>query len=242
LQQLIPSEHLHRYARSGRSSQVLGLALLGAAVIRDPTLNWFWRAIGLSHLGTTDSCNCFKFEHALAPSDLDEYPRVTKLDLSVANSAAFAAIETKWSEPGLGICSCVKDEEGNPVAGHYCASRVATRSAYWRVAQENFGFERERLSQLPCPVSVAYQAVRSVAAARHFAGPKWAVFVLIFDENNPYFSRTGKWPGWPDILETTLADGRGLLYRAISWRKLIPLLPLSPEVLDWAASKHRLFF
>jgi hypothetical protein len=240
LQQLIPPGHLHRYARSGRSSQILALSILGAGAIRDPTLGWFWRAIGLSHLRGTDSSNCFKFEHALAPTDLDEYPRVTKLDLSVSNSAAFAAIETKWSEPGLGICSCLSDGDGNPAAGHYCASRVATRSAYWRVAQENFGLERERIPLLPCSVSVAYQAVRSVAAARHLAGRKVAAFVLLFDATNPYFSPTGKWPGWPAILETTLMDHGSLLYRAISWQKLVPRLPLSQDVLEWAVSKHRL--
>jgi hypothetical protein len=216
------------------------LAILGAAAIRDPTLAWFWQAIGLLNLCGPDSRNLLRFEHALEPTDLGEYPRVTKLDLSVSNSAAFAAIETKWSEPGLGICSCLKDGDGNPAAGHYCASRVAGRSKYWRVAHENFGFERERLPLLPCGVSVAYQAVRSIAAARHLAGRRKAAFVLLFDDANPYFSKTGRWPGWPAILEATLADGWGLSYRAISWRKLIPRLPLSSEILDWTESKHRL--
>lgn len=240
LQQLIPLEHLHRYARSGRSSQTLGLALLGAAARRDPSLAWFWRSIGLTHLADNGDSAFFQFEHALAPTDLNEYPRVTKLDLSVSNSVAFAAVETKWSEPGLGICSCVRDGDGGPAAGFDCASRVLGRTAYWRVARECFDLDQIRLSLLPCALSIAYQAIRNVAAARHLAAGRTAVFALIYDANNPYFKHTGAWPGWPALLAKTLATKNGILYRSLSWQNLLPRLPLPQDVLAWALLKHRL--
>jgi hypothetical protein len=47
-----------------------------------------------------------------------------------------ACIECKWSESGLGTCSCEKDRDGSPLPGNPCAARVAARSAYWRVADE----------------------------------------------------------------------------------------------------------
>lgn len=240
LQQLVPPEHLHRYARSGRSSQILGLALLGAATRSDPSMQWLWRALNLSALGSTTSPQRFAFEHALSPNDLGERPRVTKLDFVVSNPKAFVAVETKFSEPGFGICSCARDGDGSPAAGFECSARVRARKEYWRVAETLFGLNSVRLPLLPCALSANYQPIRTVAAACRLAQERAAVFVLIYDQNNPYFRSTGLWPGWPTMLEETLSSQRELIYRAISWQELLPLLPLPQDVRSWAISKHQL--
>ena len=41
--------------------------------------------------------------------------------------------------------------------------------------------------------------------------PSWgAVFALVYDDRNPYFSKTGDWPGWPEILKrATNREGVG---------------------------------
>lgn len=69
------------------------------------------------------------------------------------------------------------------------------------------------------------------------------VFVLFYDERNPYFRQTGAWPGWPEVLTATLktADSNNLLrFRAISWQTLLPVMPLPNQVRQWAQDKHEL--
>lgn len=110
------------------------------------------------------------------------------------------------------------------------------RTRYWDAARELF-----RLPDLspphPCPISASYQAVRNAAAARALANGRQAVFALLYDENNPYFRRTGNWPGWPHILEAALAeDYPDFRFRALSWQRLAPLLPMDESVSGRARS------
>src|ERR1700730_3858186 len=169
LQKLIRKDLLHRFARSGKSSQLLALSLLGSASQFDSSLSWFWSALSVPSNYCGRGRPSIRFEHCLAPSDLGEVPRVTKIDVTVASEGGFVAVETKWSERGLGICSCARDGDGDPRAGFDCAARVRSRTAYWQVAHEFFGLETVRLPFLPCALSAAYQAVRNVAAARHLS-------------------------------------------------------------------------
>lgn len=236
---LIPPDLVHTHVRSGRSSQALALSLLGCSALADPSLSWFLRVFGLEHLSTATACS-YELERALLPTELNEYPRVTKLDFVVENENAFVAVETKWSEPGLGICSCIRDGDGNPAAGHSCAARVRGRTKYWKTADALFGLPAARLELLPCTMSVAYQAVRNVAAARRLAAGRTAAFVLIYDQRNPYFDRTGNWPGWPTVLSRTLQHSSGIIFKAIAWQRLISLLPLPVSVREWAVVKHLL--
>jgi hypothetical protein len=239
LQKLIRRDLLHRFARSARSSQMLALSLLGNAAQNDDSLSWFWSALNLPF----DFSNhpVMRFEHCLAPSDLNEVPRTTKLDLSVSTRETFIAVETKWSEPGFGVCSCVKDGDGNPRAGFDCAARVRSRTAYWKVAQKFFGLEPVRLPLLPCSLSPFYQVVRNVAAAINLSRDRRAGFVLIYDETNPYFRQIGRC-GWPTMLTRLLKrfEHSGLCFRAVSWQRLIEQLPISESVREWAREKHRL--
>ncbi len=238
----IPTGSLHRFCRSGRSSQMLGLSLLCSALEQDRSLWWFWTALELPKRLAGLQNPVVKFEHALAPADLGEMPRTTKLDLSLATDEAFVAIETKWSEAGLGSCSCAREGEGDPRVGFECAPRVYARTAYWNVANQVFSLASSRLSFLPCDLSPAYQAVRNVAAAIKLAGSRVAVFVLLFDQNNPYFRPTGRWPGWPAFLNRTLRkhSAASFLFRAISWQSLISNVSLPASVRLWAREKHRL--
>ena len=242
LRQLLPPRSTHIHARSARSSQSLALALLGCAADRDPSLRWFWKALRLPH--QAKEATRYTFEQTLSPPDLNEQPRASQLDFVAETSHYLAAVECKWSEAGFGICSCTREREGNPGVGGFCPDRVIVRPKYWQTAQKVFGLFGERLPFLPCPISTAYQAIRTAAAARQLAGRhRRAVFVLLFDANNPYFRHTGAWPGWPALLRQTVATKNTcsrFRFRALSWQHLIRLLPLLPEVREWALEKHRL--
>jgi hypothetical protein len=243
LQTLIARPALHRYARSGKSSQLLALALLGSAARLDPSFGWFWHALDLPTPRSAQQYPSFAFERSLSPSHLGEKPHTTQLDFAVDDPGFFVAVETKWTEQGLGICSCAPRGEGNPCAGSYCAERVIGRKRYWQVAKDFFGLSAKRLPLFACPVSPAYQAVRNVAAAQRLANSKRPfAFVLLYDVENPYFRATGTWPGWPAVLRAHL-DGheqRNLYFRAVSWQELVSKLPLDEQVCRWAREKHGL--
>ena len=92
-----------------------------------------------------------------------------------------------------------------------------------------------------CPLSLGYQAVRSVAAARQLAtGGRTLVFGLVYDAENPYFAGAGTWPGWPAVLDHALRDQATIRFRAVSWQELLPLLPVDEEFRVWLRAKHRL--
>ena len=96
----------------------------------------------------------------------------------------------------------------------------------WQAAREYFDLPPERLPLLPCQLSAVYQAVRNVAAARRLAANRRSfAFLLIYDATNPFFRSTGAWPGWPAVLHSVLDThaARGLIFRAISWQKLMRL-------------------
>jgi hypothetical protein len=64
---------------------------------------------------------------------------------------------------------------------------------------------------------------------------------LVYDGENPYFTATGAWPGWPAVLEHTLrGQDDAIRFRAVSWQELLPLLPVDDELREWARVKHRL--
>ncbi len=239
LQQLMPPGTWHRFARSARSSQVLAVSILGSAVERDPSLCWLADALNLPPFADQQYPRV-QFERALAPSDLGEVPRTTQLDFAVTSADRFIALEAKWSEPGLGSCSCSREGAGDPRTGFDCAYRVRSRRAYWNVAHKFLGLESVRMAFSPCTLSVFYQVVRNIAAAHRLSQGRLFAFVLVFDENNPCFRQTGVWPGWPHLLRSVLRQRSGLVFRAISWQRLVPFLPLSPEVRSWAWEKHRL--
>lgn len=234
----LPNRARHVHHLSGRSSQLLALAVLGASTHLDPVLDWLLEA--LSPLPPSDSPLVPpQFEHELPPEALNEQlPRVTSIDFLVQTSKLLICTEAKRGEDGMGRCSC-KPADAPRVSN--CSQKVLDRPLYWQAAYDLFGMpDRER--GRPCPVSLGYQAVRSVAAARYLAtGGRAPVFALVYDAENPYFRPTGDWPGWPQVLEHTLrGQDDQIRFRTVSWQELMPRLPIGDDVRDWARTKHRL--
>jgi hypothetical protein len=119
---IVPSAR-HQHHLSGKSSQALGLGLLGSACYRQPFLEWFESALSPIAPFSLLRQPSVEFEHALEPSVLNEHPWVTTIDLLVETDDAVICTEIKWAEDGLGRCSCGAAE--SMVAD--CASRVLVR-------------------------------------------------------------------------------------------------------------------
>jgi hypothetical protein len=234
----LPQRVRHVHHLSGRSSQVLALALFGASGRLDPGLDWLFEA--LSPLPPSDSpLESPRFEYELPPEALNEQPpRVTSIDFLVKTSKLVICTEAKRGEDGMGRCSCLPPGSSK-VAN--CSQKVLDRPLYWQAAYDLFGMP-DRAPGKPCPVSLGYQAIRSVAAARYLStGGRAPVFALVYDTENPYFRQTGAWPGWPAVLEHTLrGQDQEIRFRAVSWQVLLPRLPIDDELRDWARVKHRL--
>lgn len=231
----LPERVRHRHHLSGRSSQTLAVSILGAARHLDFSLAGLFAA--LAWLPATDSPLRTQFEYELAADALNERPRVTSVDFYAETSTFVLCLEAKRGEDGMGRCSC---PPGAPAIAA-CSERVLARPAYWQVAYDLFGVP-DREPGKPCPVSLGYQAVRSVAAARHLAtAGRQPVFALVFDRDNPYFGGARAWPGWPAVLTQTLrGHEREIAFRAVSWQDLIPQLLLDGDLQHWLREKHRL--
>jgi hypothetical protein len=232
----LPKRVRHRHHLSGRSSQVLALAILGASARLDFSLDWLFAA--LSPLPTTDSPLAPpRFEHELPAEALNERPYVTSIDFFAETSKLVICTEAKRGEDGMGRCTCPPG--ASKVAD--CSQKVLDRPLYWQAAYNLFGMP-DREPGKPCPLSLGYQAIRSVAAARYLATARRApVFALVYDAENPYFSGVGAWPGWPRVLEHTLrGQDDQIRFRAVSWQELIPRLPIDDDFRDWLREKHRL--
>jgi hypothetical protein len=238
LEEYLPEDLRHRHHLSGRSSQVLALAILGLAWRRDQSVRWLEEALTLPGL-LKSAAPSVRFEVEVEPTLLNESPLVSTIDFLVEDDAAVVCVEAKFGEDGMGRCSC---PTGAPAVAA-CAQKVLARPLYWKTASEVF-FLPERQPGKPCPISASYQAIRNVAAARALAGDdRRAVFALFYDERNPYFQPQGDWPGWPDLLKMSLDDAKlaGLVtFRAVSWQDLLHQLPLEDTARTWARDKHAL--
>ena len=233
----IPDRPWQRHHLSAKSSQMLGVGLLGVAASRDPTLGWLWEAIAPLPPAVEDVPS-IEFAHVVEPALLGERPRQTSFDVLVDDPAVLIGIETKWREHGIGTCLCRGDGVG-PLEGERCSRRVEQREAYWEAATDVLGLG-PREPGAPCPISPVYEVVRHAAALRALAGDRPAVLALVYDSDNPYFAPTGEWPGWPALLEEAVGADERFRFAAISWQELMPLLPLDEPTLAWAAEKHGL--
>jgi hypothetical protein len=237
----IPAKRRHQHHRSGKSSQALALGLLGVAGALDTEFAWLWRLLDRN----PESSAVGEFEHSIPPTCLGETPRVTSIDYLITTPNTVVCVEAKWTERGLGSCSCDKreerygddvDAEGDPTIGE-CSERVLKRAAYWETAHDLFRLPDRSPPQV-CPIWTPYQAIRNVAAARALAQGRDFVFCLFYDENNPYFRPSNIWPGWPLLLKTTLCDSGPFAFRTMSWQTLVKMLPLDEQAKVWAREKH----
>lgn len=239
LADLIPAKLRHTHHLSGNSSQLLALALLGAARTLDRSHSWLWQGFGTlpppkSSLPVGD------IEVALDADVLNEDPdSVTSVDYRVVDGGLIMCIECKWAEAGVGACSCDR-AGGDPKTGKCRPAVLNDRPLYWSTAKGVF-FLPDRVEGYPCPLSPVYQVVRNVAAAlalRPQGG--LALFGLIYDAHNPYFAGCGDWPGWPPVLAEALDGHEHLRFRSVAWQELIGLMELDDNVRDWAREKHGL--
>lgn len=225
----------HTYHRSGKSSQTRLIGLLGPARKADPNLEQFLAALG--GLPVSGGAVTSTFESSVAPQLLRETGQTTAVDLLIETATMVLCVEAKVREPGVDRCDCPHD-------GAVCNAKRSSRPRYWASAKENFGLPDHRVAGQPCPLHVGYQAIRNAAAARAIAGQdRLAVFVLLYDELNPYFRPTGTWPGWSAVLTEQVganADSEIFAFRPLSWQQLAPQLPLDPATRSWASQLHRL--
>lgn len=233
---LIPAAKLHREHLSGQSSQVLALGLLGAARRRDPSLDWLFANLrpAVPPAGARAAPSS-ELEFELDPAVLNEHPHVTTVDFLVDAPDLVLCVEAKWAEEGLGTCSCPPPAR----ATSDCSSKVLGRPLYWEAAREALGLP-DREKGAPCPMGMAYQAVRNAAAAKALAVDRLPVFALIYDERNPYFGGCGDWPGWPAVLDATINERAVVKFASVSWQQLAPSLDLDDNVREWAREKHQL--
>jgi hypothetical protein len=221
---LLPPELWHDAWWAAKSSQTLALTLLAAACRSRPTLSWlpFADQLGRQRVGL--------FEVELAECVLNERPYQTRIDFLATGSDAVVAVEAKFSERGFARCKCNQRDEG------ICSARVNERP-YWAVAGRELGL---RQTAQRCPLSLAYQPVRNIAAAQAIAGrTRASAFVLLYDERNPYFAGSGRWPGWIVMLEG-LTQHAQTRFTALPWQALITRADLDPETVQWAMDKHGL--
>jgi hypothetical protein len=176
-----------------------------------------------------------KFEETLDPSVLNEQPRQTSIDFFAETRDYVLCTEAKWTEAGLGACSCP-----DPMTAA-CKPPILGRTVYWDAAQDLFGLPK-RIAGEPCPIHPGYQMIRNAAAAAALAHKRDAFLALLYDEMNPYFGGAGAWPGWPTVLgETVREHGNGRVqFAAVAWQELILNVPPDAAVLSWAREKHGL--
>lgn len=222
LARALPANAWHRHHLSGGSSQMLALVLLAAAARADASLDWI---AGNLHLRAPLGL----FEVELAPAVLNELPRQTTLDWLVLDRRQVIAAEAKFTERGLGQCSCEGRDTGS------CSDRVLER-LYWTVASRDMAIAA---ADGGCALSPAYQAVRNVAAAQALAGDRKSAFLLLYDARNPYFAGTGTWPGWKRMLSSAMSKSR-TSFLSLSWQELLSAVSLDARVSSWAADKHGL--
>lgn len=159
LAELIEPGDLHREHLSANSSQILALALLGSAMHADRSLGWLFATLQplLPPPGVGDP-PIAQLEKTLAPETLGEQPRQTAVDFFVESRGLVLCVEAKWTEPGLGTCSCDGRATGE------CSKRVLGRATYWSTAERVFGLAAREIGD-QCPIQAGYQAVRNAAAA-----------------------------------------------------------------------------
>lgn len=234
----IPEKPWQRHHLSAKSSQMLGVGLLGVAATRDRSLAWLWDALAPLP-PPADETPPFEFARAVDPKLLGERPRQTTFDLLVDDPAVVIGVETRWREHGVDACRCRGDGVG-PLEGERCSRTIERREAYWEAATDVLGLGARELGA-PCPISPVFDVVRHAAALCALArGKRPAALALVYDADNPYYAVSGEWPGWAALLADAIARGDELHFTAISWQELVPRLPLDEPTREWAADKHGL--
>ena len=170
------------------------------------------------------------FEVEVAEHVLNERPRQTQLDFLRAPRAAVIAVEAKFTERGFGSCSCERRADG------ICSSRIYERP-YWQVAKCELGL---RELEGTCPLSVAYQPVRNIAAAAAIAGAVASPCLRCsMTSATPTSAVQARGRDRGDVLDG-LTQRASVRFEALSWQQLLGRIDVSDSLLAWAHEKHGL--
>jgi hypothetical protein len=230
LEKHIPLEKRHRWCVAGGSSQALALGLLGPAALWGHGLEWLFGPN--SPLPSIGDPVAWQFEYEVGFGLLNERPHTTDIDFFASGPRGVAALEAKYMEKEWGRCRCKRRDEGQ------CDDRILHDRPYWKVAREILGLVGPKPPQ-HCQLSLAYQAVRNVAAVLEMTDLRaGGSFGLLYDARNPFFAGAGEWPGWANWLQADHAAR--VVVRAISWQEIIELVPSRGrgDVYRWACKKH----
>lgn len=238
----------HRHHLSAGSSQVVALALIGAAQVTRPEPVWYSGLLDLP-VPAAEEKTRLQFEFALDAQLLGERANFpTTIDVLSSHSRGLSCAEAKYWEAGLGRCGCLKkarERLGRDAAdptepGGACSPDILKRHKYWVAARDVLDLP-SRAEGDACPIASGYQGVRNVAAARELSDGRSAAFVLFYDERNPYFAATGSWPGWPAYSRERFESGdRSVEFRSCSWQRLLGSGAVPGAVVEWARVKHGL--
>jgi hypothetical protein len=162
-------------------------------------------------------------------TSLEEIVGTTHFDMVLRDGGTVTAtVEAKFVECGFNACSYPKDGRcsgtwrarsdrcGCPLAEAHAEDGIA----YWNAVVEHWGLPEEP-PDLPvtCPLDATYQAVHNLARTSEL-NPQ-AVWLLLYDERNPYFRGGDGHPGLVRLLRS-LGTKR---WAPISWQELIAASP-----------------
>jgi hypothetical protein len=174
---------------NGLSSQIMAFNLLGPFQLRDDLTT-------LARLLLNDAPNpdeqltlAFEFEDRDVFNERQQQP--TSIDACLSGATIGIYVEVKLQESGFGACSSATngDCEGMNPASDFdsCYLHAGAKRTYWEHLAD-YGFLGGPFFTGPiCPLAMHYQFFREVA----FAIAKGGAFVLLVDERNPAFNRTG---------------------------------------------------
>jgi hypothetical protein len=243
---LIPESDRHKWFRSMNSSQALAQTVLGNLAIFGylNTLSKLRDDDGLELLGEAQATSGnFAMEYKI--NYLGE-PRPTSLDGYLAGDYR-VAVECKFTEAEVGMCSRPRLTPANSnyysehCNGTYSKQRSRLERCsltevgvmYWRYIPHLFHWNSEQDLD-PCPLNMNYQLVRNILAIG--VNPDGRVsttgghVVLIYDERNPAFQKSGK--GFVAFKATRQALYEPSMLRKCSWQQIVSLMRES-GILPW---------
>ena len=237
---LIPLSERHKGFGSFNSSQVLALSILGNLIIDNK--------IYLLNDVTDEEYNESLLDRVF-PFDLKailEYkvnylnePTPTSLDCFIQGDYNIA-IECKFIEENIGLCSMPKLNENNSkYQSDYCNGSYTIQGIrksrctlsekeikYWHYIPELFNW-RNDIDSTPCPLNSTYQLVRNILAAcvdpeSGKCNENNGHALLLYDERNPSFQDGGKASNAYALTKAGLKNKR--LLRKCSWQRIVKYL------------------
>lgn len=215
----IPENAWHSDCQSPRSSQALFVEVMG--VLKEAGL------LSVLHpAGLTGGCS-IAFEEVHGRTNFDAV-------LRYADGQVAATIEAKFTEEGFGTCEYPStgrcDGTWRERPGHHRGCPMATPSRnrataerYWSTAVRVLGCpEDPPRTPITCPLWASYQMIHNIAETN--SANSAAVWTLIYDSRNPYFSDSRA--GWVSMLMALRVPVHLLTWQAL----LLTAAPASARI------------